>query len=352
MNPPIKEIPSDFRHRPRIATPPPEEPSFRPQLLTAAELMRMDLGHMRWAVDGIVPEGATILAGKPKMGKSWLAMHLAITVARGGQALGKIPVEPGPVHYLSLEDGTRRLQSRLRRFLDPQGQDWPQCLTFYTRWAKYKEGGLDALEKLMATDKPRLVIIDTLIRVRNNRSGNATLYSEDYEAISVLQQLALQHGVAVLIVTHVRKTPPLEPVDADPLEQVSGTMGLTGAADTVLTLRRKRFGTEAKLSITGRDVEEKDLQLSWHPAECRWILEGEIVGAPLNTEQRKIIAALQQVSRPLSVMQVLRLSDTSLRYDALQKCMIRMAKDGLIRKDGHGLYAANEPPGSEEERKP
>ena len=79
------------------------------EVFTAADLMRMELPPARWAVEGIIPEGLSVLAGKPKLGKSWLALEQGIAGASGGVALGEIDVTAGPVLYLALEDTRRRL---------------------------------------------------------------------------------------------------------------------------------------------------------------------------------------------------------------------------------------------------
>jgi RecA-family ATPase len=81
---------------------------------TAAELMAFEFPEARWAVPGIIPEGVTLLAGKPKQGKSWASLGISIAVATGGEALGKVRVERGEVLYLALEDNPRRLQSASR----------------------------------------------------------------------------------------------------------------------------------------------------------------------------------------------------------------------------------------------
>src|SRR5947209_1653111 len=83
------------------------QPVPRPQHFTAAELQEMDLPAPCWAVEGMIAQGITLLAGPPKVGKSWLCLQLAIAVAEGSDVLG-IPVEKGEVLYLALEDTPRR----------------------------------------------------------------------------------------------------------------------------------------------------------------------------------------------------------------------------------------------------
>jgi hypothetical protein len=89
----------------------------RPKTFTAAELLALELPEVRWTVPDILPEGITLMAGKPKLGKSWAALGLCIAVATGGVALGKVQVERGEALYLALEDNHRRLKKRLLKLL-------------------------------------------------------------------------------------------------------------------------------------------------------------------------------------------------------------------------------------------
>ena len=84
---------------------------------TAAELLTVEFPPARFAVPGLIAEGANLLVGSPKLGKSWLALNLGVAIACGGCALGRVPVVAGDVLYLALEDSGRRLQSRLRQIL-------------------------------------------------------------------------------------------------------------------------------------------------------------------------------------------------------------------------------------------
>jgi RecA-family ATPase len=115
---------------------------------------------------------------------------------------------------------------------------------------------------------PRLVIIDVLMMFRpaGNRSDNS--YEADYNAIKGLQALAGQFNVAIVVVHHTRKSGS----DVDPFEKVSGTLGLSGAADAALILDRD--GNGATLYGRGRDVEEVEVAVSFDKATCRWNILG------------------------------------------------------------------------------
>src|SRR5918997_2559398 len=106
---------SAFGHEAFVVPPPIGQPFGGVRFFTAAELMAEELPPVRWVVPDILPEGVTFLAGRPKLGKSWMVLGLGVAVATGGVALGTKRVERGEVLYLSLEDPKRRIHNRLRK---------------------------------------------------------------------------------------------------------------------------------------------------------------------------------------------------------------------------------------------
>lgn len=109
----LYSVPSDTE---AVPVPPPKRE--RPRTAwTADQLMAANFPEPKWAVPGILAEGVSLLAGPPKVGKSWLSLGLALAVAAGGQAFDSVPVQGGPVLYLALEDTPRRLQTRMGKLL-------------------------------------------------------------------------------------------------------------------------------------------------------------------------------------------------------------------------------------------
>jgi AAA domain len=191
-----------------------------PETVTATDLMAAELPPVRWVVPGVLPEGVTLLAGKPKLGKSWLVLGMCLAVAIGGVALGTRHVEQGEVLYLALEDNRRRLQKRLGKML---GGPAPRGLEMATTWPRLNEGGVEALGAwLLEHPEARLIAVDTLAKTRPLARGQ-NVYQEDYAALEELLPLAAEHGVAVVVVHHTRKM-----AAADPLDEISGSTGLTG----------------------------------------------------------------------------------------------------------------------------
>ena len=232
------------------------------RIYTASEVMKMEFKDTTFAIDGILQEGVTILSGSPKIGKSWLALNLSIAVATGGLALGSVEVNKGDVLYLALEDGLKRLKKRLKMVLNDEAV--PEKLHLAVQWLTIDTGGIEAIERwLIEHPEARLIIIDTLKRVRPLERNRASRYDLDYDAIAPIANLAINYGVAIVVVHHNRK----QQAD-DALEMVSGSTGLTGAADAALVMKRPRGTKDATLLVTGRDIEEREVALRWDNLGC------------------------------------------------------------------------------------
>lgn len=298
---------------------------------TAAELLAHDFPPVKWAVPGVIAEGLTLLAGAPKVGKSWAALGIAVACAAGGKALRRVDVDPGPVLYLALEDTPRRLADRLRKVLD--GAPVPEPLSFVTACPPITSGGLDRIgEWLDQHPDARLVIVDVFARIRGRAVDTAApAYDVDYAAMSALKALADRHGVAVLVVHHTRKA-----TAEDFLDAVSGTNGLAGAADAILVLRRSRGSADAELHVTGRDIDETVYALTFDAAIGTWrMLDGEASDYTLSDTRQTILRYLRDVqsATPKQISEALGIDHAA----AKQTCW-RMSKDGQLDTDGHGLY--------------
>lgn len=237
------------------------------QTVSALELERKNIPPLRWIVDGLIPQGLTILAGAPKAGKSWLALDLCLSVARGDPFWNR-DVDPvvGEVVYLALEDSERRLKSRMQTVLD--GRSAPSNLSFITE-APAIDGGLVQQMQFLFDCRPNtsLVIIDTLGRIRQASTKEG--YLKDYQEMAALKRLADEQGCALIVVHHLRKMR-----SVDPFDMISGTNGIAGAADTQLVLQRERQSTDGRLAITGRDLDEAEYALKF-TEKCRWELISE-----------------------------------------------------------------------------
>ena len=205
---------------------------WRDHVFTAADLQRKTFAPVSYCVPELIPEGLTIIAGKPKIGKSWLALDICIAIAAGRICLGERKPVPGAVLYAAMEDNPRRLQRRIDRLLSPFNAQWPQRLTLTTSWRRLDKGGVDDIGQWIdQANSPRLVILDTLASVKPIKTQQG--YTEDYESIAALHRVANEKAVSIILLHHTRKMEAEDPVDT-----VSGTLGLAGCADSILVLAR------------------------------------------------------------------------------------------------------------------
>lgn len=296
---------------------------------TAAELMAATFPAPKWAVPGVVAEGLTLLVGAPKVGKSWAAINLGVSVATGRKAFGRIDVDPGPVLYLALEDTARRLQSRLGKVL--AGLPAPEGLTFATACPTITEGGADLIRSwLTRNPTARLVIIDVFARVRG-KAGSDSAYENDYAPIAVLKAIADQFKVAIIVVHHTRKAG-----SEDFLDTVSGTQGLAGAADAVLVLRRSRGQADATLHVTGRDIDETEYAMQFDGQLGAWQMS-ECPASDYNLGDTRL--AVVHYLRENGSGTPKQIADAlGIQHDAAKQTCYRMSKSDQIDTDGRGTY--------------
>lgn len=309
---------------------PPELPRRRTSW-NAVELMSQEFPPPRWAVPGVIAEGLSFCAGAPKAGKSWLGLGLAVAVASGGVALGRIPVEEGDVLYLALEDVPRRLKERLAKVL--AGEPAPERLTIAVECAAIPEGGAERLRHWLAEHPAaRLVVVDVFAKVRGRASDRASLYEADYLAASQLKAIADEFGVAVVALHHTRKAP----ADHDFLDAMSGSQGLAGAADAVVVLTRARGQAQAVLRVTGRDVEEAEYALTFDASLGAWsLLDGPAAHWMVSDERRRILEAVT-TTEGLGPKAIAEASGVS--YDVVRHLVRKLVDEGLLDTDGNGHY--------------
>jgi hypothetical protein len=302
-----------------------------PETFTAAELMAMELTPLSWVVRGILPEGVTFLAGKVKMGKSWMSLALCVAVATGGVALGTERVERGEVLYLALEDNPQRLQERIKKLLP--GGVAPMGLHIAVEWPRADEGGVEHLGAFLSKHPDtRLVVVDTFARFKTRVTGRRSQYDEDRDAVDPLAPIAAEHNVAIVLVHHLR-----EAESDDPLDMIHGSAGLTGGVDGALVLKRQRGRADAFLHVDGRDIEQPtELALKFDQNTATWAIVGDAEAYRLSEGRRAILRVLENADEPLSPKEIAEITDA--KYGATREMLSQMVKDGQVKNLGRGAY--------------
>ena len=248
------------------------EEASRPDLgaISGKELQEKDIPPIRALVPGLIVQGLTILGAPPKYGKSWLMLELCLAVAGGKSFLG-YPTNRAGCLYLALEDSQRRLRERMNRLL--RGESAPAGFYSATSALATDTGLLPQLERFLGEHpETGLVVVDTLQKVRGSSFGRDGSYAADYRELGVLKAFADRHQLALVLVHHLRKMGD----ETDPFNRLSGTAAIAGAADAMIVLSKDRRSADTtRLSATGRDIEELEIELSFRKERCSWVNLGK-----------------------------------------------------------------------------
>jgi len=291
------------------------------RIMSWRELDETDFLEPQYVVNELLPQGLTIFAGRPKVGKSWLVQHLSLAIATDELALGKFPVNRGPILHLALEDTPTRFKYRMNK-LNGHGPA-PQDAYFVDQWPRLPDAA-NHLEGWIAHHPDcRLVVVDSLAKIRpRNSSRYEGVYDKDYSDIGELQHLAGKYALAIILVHHERKAE-----SQDDYDRVSGSVKITGAADTVWILERKdRSRMQGVLIISGRDISDRKYALTWN--EGLWSYEGTPAELDGNKARQEIIGAMSQIGRPCSQSEIGQ--QCRKTRQAVQKHLPKLLEDGII----------------------
>lgn len=233
------------------------------RVMTMPELMETRFPLRPAVIEGLLTAGTYLLAGAPKIGKSFLVLQMAYQVSMGEPFLGFSPRQ-GTVLYLALEDTYERLQKRLAQMTEQDSERL--ILSVFSE--TLDEGLTERLSDFWSEHADTvLIVIDTLQRVRSRTPDNGS-YAADYDTLARLKEFSDTYGVTVLVVHHTRK----EGAE-DVFNTISGTNGLMGAADGALILYKdKRTASDAVLEAVGRDQQQLRLHISFDAAHLHWEL--------------------------------------------------------------------------------
>lgn len=253
---------------------------YNTPLISAVELQQMELPPTQYLVEDILPEGTCILVAPPKIGKSWFVLDMGMSIALGKEFLGKQTHAVG-VLYFALEDSNRRLQDRMNKVISYNSPP-PSNFYFQTEAPTLDNSEfLNLLENYIKTTDIKLVIIDTLQKIRRQEKSHGSAYQQDYQDVGELKRFADKHNISIFLVHHTRKMK-----DDDPYNMISGTNGIMGAADTAFIITKtKRTDENAVMNITGRDVEQNDFVIHFDTLCFRWRMSGTL--DEINTQEEK-----------------------------------------------------------------
>jgi hypothetical protein len=315
-----------------------QDPEADP-VYSASDLLKKQLPPVKWAIPDVLPEGLTLLGGKPKMGKSWLALGIGVAVATGGVALGSKRVELGDVFYLALEDNERRMQGRLKTILRAEECENEADLTrlhITHTCPRIGQGAEEYIRSwLMEHPYARLVIVDVLKKIRPTHKRGGNSYDDDYSDVEPLQKLASEFGVAFLVLTHLRKASA-----DDPLDTLNATLGLSGAADNVIAIMRERGKADAVMVGAGRDLIELDLALRWDELTASWSILGDAEEYRLSTERKEMLDVMHSFGKAVRPRDLYPLLPEKTE-SAIRGLLFKMSRSNDVLLGESGKYCIN-----------
>lgn len=253
---------------------------------THHDLMQTQFPVQLWLVDGLVPDEAlTVLGGRKKLGKSWLCIQIAQGVATGQPVLGRATVQ-GKVIYLCLEDGERRLKSRLEK----QGAPSDLPIIYITQFRPLDKEGMGDLEQLIEDEAPKLVIIDTLAACKTGKTDENSA-GDMADIANHLRRMAQDFHLGILVAAHHGKA-----TFGDPGDDIRGSSAVAAAADENIGLYKA--DATRLLKAEGRDIEPLELRIEFDAAfTWAWQLVGDARQLARDEAEAAVIDALRVLGR-------------------------------------------------------
>jgi len=308
----------------------------KPEAESVADLMAREFAPLRWIVEGLIPEGTVLLAGKPKSGKSWLVLNVLVA-ARLKLELLQHRVTPADGLYLALEDTPRRMQARMKTLLLATAHKVADLAGFRYRcdWPRGTAGAQLLDEYLAKHPDCRIVAVDVLAKIRpvGDKRG---AYEQDYEAIAAWKEVADARRITLVIVHHTRKA------EADDVfDEVSGTLAINGVVDQIIVLKRLPANPkQATLHMRGRDLPD-DHELGVELRNGWWHLIGRAADVAASDARRQVLDVLREADAPMSTADLLKATGKRSR-PSFSQLLARMVQDGHIRRDGRGYVISTD----------
>jgi len=316
--------------------------NWKDHLITAKELKDKNFPPVVWAVDGIIPEGLTVLAGDPKVGKSLVAVDICSAIASGGIAFGNRQCTEGACLYVSLEDPERRVKARIEQ----QCNLWPERFKLLT-------GGISQLgegfyrqmdEMLLLWPDLRCVVIDTMAFVIPTKPQGVSDYDHIYKYLDPLHRWCLNNHISIILITHTTKARIQD--GENPFIGIIGSVAIQGCSDSMIMLRRNhaKAGLVAKdpdipdgfLHVQGRELGTDVYALEFDDEGLKWAItrEAEIKDVTANPNYLLIADCLKkEIKGPKEIS-----SETQINVATVKTCLTRMMAKDILVKVSKGKY--------------
>lgn len=301
-------------------------------------ILKTEFPPIQFAIKPVMPEGLGLVSGRPKAMKSWTMLDLAYCVQNNLKWMNHEVIQ-GDVLYLALEDNPRRMKDRITKLGHNKCKKHPTIVTE----SPYLNYGLEESIRTWTQQvfHPKLVIVDTLAKVKNQWNRTDTAYDKDNKLLRDIQHLAGELSITIMFVSHLGKAQQDYSWD-----RIQGSTGMQGMTDFMWMLDRGDQGTAASLKGRGRDIEDFEYALTWNDKTWKYDCDGKLYEIQMQENRREILEAMkhfaysekQLVVKPNEVANFL--GQTSVKGKSrISKTMQRMLSSrDLIRGEIYGTY--------------
>jgi hypothetical protein len=308
--------------------------------ITAAELRNKEFPPVQWAVEGLIPEGLTILAGDEKFGKSLMAIDLCLGVATGTHFMGSRECKKGDAYYISLEDPEQRVKTRILQ----QRDDWPDTFHMSTSVEGPDIKTLVEVFDDIVINYPntRLIVVDVLNHVTpENQKSTISDYQFTNKFLQPLQKWSNSNHIALVMITHKRKE--LISNGDNPFNGIMGSKAIASAADTLIMvainyakkdmLKNDQTLPDGFLYLKGREMGREDFALEFDAEALKWVFAHEKQIKEIgNLNWLMITDSLKTQKRTRKEISEV----TKINRATVKTCVGRMKKKGLLEEDQDG----------------
>lgn len=301
------------------------EPAKQPNangftLVSLGELMAKPDVPVEYVWEGRLASGAvSVVAAKPKVGKSTLARGLALAVARGEDFLG-FPTKQGECIYLALEEREEDVRNDFRAM----GADGSESIQIHAAAAPAE--GIRALCELVKERRPCLVVIDPLFRLARIRDEKA--YAETYAELGPLIDAARETGTHVMLLHHSGKGQ-----KADPIDSPLGSTAIGGAASPLIVMgRTENYRTLRTVQRIGQDMPETILQFD--PETKRLSVGGTREEIEIQAKRDEILEFLREAGETKTEQEIR--DNVKGETKMLARALRELCKAAKLTREGEG----------------
>ena len=234
-----------------------------PNLMTSSDLLSLEIPEINWVIPKLLPAGLALLAGEPKIGKSYFLLKLAKDITENG----------GKVFYFAGEDSSYLLQKRLKELDLDVGEDLiVHCGrdSLLSEPSKFK----GTIEQMLSIQRFDAIFLDNMEMVLPAKGKGSDDYAYYYKQLPPWAMLASKHNCTILMTHHTKKER-----EDNPFKTILGSQAIMGCCDSVFVMERSDQPNQFTLHATGKFTE--DLALNLKREECLFKFDGSHYEAKL-----------------------------------------------------------------------